>query len=200
MVQADAKADAKEVLETINADGVFLLKNSYLDFDEVEKLLEAAWGKEREEKNQEEKEKPKQRSSRSRSRSRDRSRGRRREREGRDKEKDRVEEEKLQREMEEEMKKRVKNARADRTIMISGLNSKHGERDIFEFFFSKAGGVNDVQIIRDARSGKPRGVGYVEFETQEECMKAIALSGHECKGVKLTIQPAQAEKPRPPRT
>lgn len=40
--------------------------------------------------------------------------------------------------------------------MVVGLSTRADERDVFEFFSGRAGVVKDVQIIRDARTGKSK--------------------------------------------
>jgi RNA-binding protein 39 len=80
--------------------------------------------------------------------------------------------------------------------MIICLHHKADERDVYEFFSGNAGKVRDVQIIRDARTGRSKGVAYVEFYLQEATLKALALSGQPLKGQAIRIQPSQAEKNR----
>jgi len=64
------------------------------------------------------------------------------------------------------------------------------------FFSGNAGKVRDVQIIRDARTGRSKGLAYVEFYLQEATLKALALSGQVVKGQAIRVQPSQAEKNR----
>ena len=60
--------------------------------------------------------------------------------------------------------------------------------DIYKFFTSKnVGKVRDVRIIKDSRSGKSKGVAYVEFYTAESVMLALGLSGIPLLGVPLKI-------------
>jgi hypothetical protein len=63
------------------------------------------------------------------------------------------------------------------------LNFNASEKDCFKFFASAGiGRVIDIKIIRDSRSGKSKGVSYVEFESQESVLLAVALSGQPIKG------------------
>eukprot|EP00927_Polykrikos_kofoidii_P005620 TRINITY_DN12228_c0_g1_i1.p1 TRINITY_DN12228_c0_g1~~TRINITY_DN12228_c0_g1_i1.p1 ORF type:complete len:489 (+),score=102.85 TRINITY_DN12228_c0_g1_i1:98-1564(+) len=173
-----------------------------LDFDAVEQLLdnaEKAAGAELK-KDDDRKRDKKDRRSRSRSRSRkrrdrDRSRSKDRERERLEKERER--EERRRQEEEEERRRQVEDAtRGDRTVMIICLHHKADERDVYEFFSTNAGKVRDVQIIRDARTGRSKGLAYVEFYLQEATLKALALSGQAIKGQAVRVQPSQAEKNR----
>ena len=62
--------------------------------------------------------------------------------------------------------------------MVIRLHPKIEERDVFEFFEErKVMPINDIKIIRDPKSGKSKGVAYVEFGTPECVLKAISLSG-----------------------
>jgi len=58
------------------------------------------------------------------------------------------------------------------------------------------GKVRDVQIVRDQRSGKSKGVGYVEFYSPESVLLAMALSGSKLMGQEIVVQASQAEKNR----
>jgi len=80
--------------------------------------------------------------------------------------------------------------------MIVCLHHKADERDVYEFFSTNAGKVRDVQIIRDARTGRSKGLAYIEFYLQESTLKALALSGQAVKGQAIRVQPSQAEKNR----
>jgi len=80
--------------------------------------------------------------------------------------------------------------------MIVCLHHKADERDVYEFFSGNAGKVRDVQIIRDARTGRSKGLAYIEFYLQEATLKALALSGQPIKGQAVRVQPSQAEKNR----
>eukprot|EP00931_Biecheleriopsis_adriatica_P085183 TRINITY_DN5948_c0_g2_i1.p1 TRINITY_DN5948_c0_g2~~TRINITY_DN5948_c0_g2_i1.p1 ORF type:complete len:436 (+),score=110.65 TRINITY_DN5948_c0_g2_i1:82-1389(+) len=169
-----------------------------LDFDAVEQLLDNA---ERAANADYDDDRRRDKKRRSRSRSRGdrgrRSRTRSRSREARRLEKEREMEEKRRQEEEEERRRQVEDAtRGDRTVMIVCLHHKADERDVYEFFSGNAGKVRDVQIIRDARTGRSKGLAYVEFYLQESTLKALALSGQPVKGQAVRVQPSQAEKNR----
>lgn len=179
-----------------------------LDFDAVEQLLDNA---ERAATQDGRRDDDRRRDRRARSRSRsgggrgDRGGGRARERsrsksvgrEARRLQEEREREEQRRREEEEERRRQIEDAtRGDRTVMIVCLHHKADERDVYEFFSSNAGKVRDVQIIRDARTGRSKGVAYIEFYLQESTLKALALSGQPIKGQAVRVQPSQAEKNR----
>jgi len=173
-----------------------------LDFDAVEQLLDnaekAAGGYDK--RDDDRKRDKKDRRSRTRSRSRERGRrgrSRSKSREARRLEQEREREEQRRREEEEERRRQVEDAtRGDRTVMIVCLHHKADERDVYEFFSGNAGKVRDVQIIRDARTGRSKGLAYIEFYLQEATLKALALSGQPIKGQAVRVQPSQAEKNR----
>ncbi|CEM05200.1 unnamed protein product [Vitrella brassicaformis CCMP3155] len=136
-----------------------------------------------------------------RHRSRSRSVERRRARE--EKERLREEEERRQRaellraEEEEKRRREIEEARRDDlTVLVLNLSLKADERDVYEFMSEHAGKVKDIQVIRDQRSGKSKGVAYVELYTQEALIKALSLSGSPIKGVPIKVQASQAEKNR----
>ncbi len=60
--------------------------------------------------------------------------------------------------------------------------------------FSQAGTVTDAVVITDKYTGRSKGFGFVEFETEEAAQKAIEMfNGQELKGRQLVVNEA---KPR----
>lgn len=114
------------------------------------------------------------------------------------KEKDRFlkEEEALKKEEQRKQKEIEEARRDDLTVLVINLSLKCSEKDIYEFFSEHAGKVRDVQCIRDQRSGKFKGVAYVEFYTYASVAKAINLTGETICGQCIKIQASQAEKNR----
>ncbi|KAK2195966.1 bifunctional RNA recognition motif domain/RNA-binding domain superfamily/Nucleotide-binding alpha-beta plait domain superfamily/Splicing factor [Babesia duncani] len=102
-----------------------------------------------------------------------------------------------QRHAEERRRKEMEKAqREDLTVLVVNLSLNVDERDIYEAFSEHAGKVRDVQCVKDARSGKSKGVAYVEFYTQDSVLKALAMSGFELLGQRIRVQSSQAEKNR----
>ena len=67
--------------------------------------------------------------------------------------------------------------------------------------FSQAGNVLTANVITDRFSGRSRGFGFVEYETEEEANKAIELwNGKELDGRTLTVNEARPMEPRAPRS
>ncbi len=57
--------------------------------------------------------------------------------------------------------------------------------------------VKEVKIITDKFTGKSKGFGFAEFETEEEAQKAIdALNGQEINGRPLRVSKARKLQPR----
>ncbi len=65
-----------------------------------------------------------------------------------------------------------------RTIFVSQLVMKTEERDVRKFFRKTLGcKVNDVQLLRDRRTGRHKGCAYVELGRLEDVPTAVAASG-----------------------
>jgi len=85
--------------------------------------------------------------------------------------------------------------RDDLTVLVQRIHPRADDFEIFEFF-SQAGKVRDIRLIRDQRSNKSKGVGYVEFFDPQSVMNALALNGIAFKGQPLMVQASMAEKNR----
>jgi len=118
---------------------------------------------------------------RERSRSRDRSRRRR----GDDRRKDY-----------EDAKDMIRE-REQRTVFAAQIHPKNEEWEIFNFF-SDVGKVLDVQLTRDSRTLKSKGLAYVEFEDRRSVPHALALSGRNLNGYPVLIQMTQSNREYPP--
>jgi len=85
--------------------------------------------------------------------------------------------------------------RDDLTVLVQRIHPRADDFEIFEFF-SQAGKVRDIRLIRDHRSNKSKGVGYVEFLDAQSVLNALALNGIAFKGQPLLVQASMAEKNR----
>jgi len=83
--------------------------------------------------------------------------------------------------------------RDQRTIFAAQIHPKNEEREIFDFF-SEVGKVVDIQLIRDTRTLKSKGLAYVEFEDRRSVPHALALSGRNLNGYPVLVQMTQAER------
>ena len=98
-------------------------------------------------------------------------------------------------------RKELEDARRDNlTVLVINLNLRCLEREIYLFFAEYAGKVRDIQIVRDSKSGKPKGVAYVEFYEQESVIKALGLTGQSINGQQIRVQSSQADKNRVPKS
>ena len=87
--------------------------------------------------------------------------------------------------------------RDDCTVLVVRLHIKATEYDVYKFFSNAGvGKVRDVKIIRDSRTGKSKGVAYVEFYAPDSVLKSMTLSGQMINGQAISVQPSQAEKNR----
>uniref|UniRef100_A0A6A7FZR4 RNA-binding protein 39 isoform X1 n=1 Tax=Hirondellea gigas TaxID=1518452 RepID=A0A6A7FZR4_9CRUS len=82
-----------------------------------------------------------------------------------------------------------------RTVFACQIHPRVDEKDIFDFF-SQCGKVRDVQLIRDAKTSKSKGLAYVEFHDQASVALALAFSGQLLGGYPISVQVTQSEKNR----
>jgi RNA recognition motif-containing protein len=66
-----------------------------------------------------------------------------------------------------------------------------------EQMFSAHGAVQSAEVISDRETGRSRGFGFVEMETEEGMNAAIqALNGQDMGGRPLTVNEARERSPR----
>jgi len=84
----------------------------------------------------------------------------------------------------------------NKRLFIAGLPFSSNDQDI-KTHFSAAGVVTMVQIITDKMTGRSKGFGFVEFETEEEAAKAVTMF-HETDfgGRKLIVAEAKPMEKR----
>jgi RNA recognition motif-containing protein len=64
--------------------------------------------------------------------------------------------------------------------------------------FAAHGAVRSAEVISDRETGRSRGFGFFEMETDEGLQAAIsALNGQEINGRPLTVNEARERTPRP---
>lgn len=81
-------------------------------------------------------------------------------------------------------------------LYVGGLSYDTTE-DGLRTAFSQAGTVTSVAIISDRMSGRSRGFGFVEMETDEGAQAAIAQwHGKELDGRSLIVNEARPKAPR----
>ena len=63
--------------------------------------------------------------------------------------------------------------------------------------FSAHGTVSSAEVISDRETGRSRGFGFVEMESDDACQRAIqALNGTEVDGRAITVNEARERAPR----
>jgi RNA recognition motif-containing protein len=82
-------------------------------------------------------------------------------------------------------------------LYIGNLEFGVTESDLKGLIEGKGISVKEVKIITDKYSGKSKGFGFAEFETEEQAQQAIdALNEQEFNGRKLTVNKARKMQPR----
>ena len=83
-----------------------------------------------------------------------------------------------------------------RKIYVGNLPWSTTSSDL-EAMFSPHGAVRSAEVISDRETGRSRGFGFVEMQTDEGLQAAIAaLNGHEMNGRPLTVNEARERTPR----
>ena len=62
----------------------------------------------------------------------------------------------------------------NKKLYVANVPSQAGEAELKEFF-SKAGSVMSVKIVKDRQTGQPRGIAFVEMSTQWEGRRAASM-------------------------
>jgi RNA recognition motif-containing protein len=84
-----------------------------------------------------------------------------------------------------------------RKIYVGNLPWSTTSADL-EAMFAPHGAVRSAEVISDRETGRSRGFGFVEMESDEGLQAAIdALNGHEINGRPLTVNEARERTPRP---
>jgi RNA recognition motif-containing protein len=82
-------------------------------------------------------------------------------------------------------------------LYVGNLDYNTTEEELKSLFTEKGIETQSVTLISDKFSGRSKGFGFVEVESDEVLQKAIeALDGYELGGRKLTVNKAKPQKPR----
>jgi RNA recognition motif-containing protein len=66
-----------------------------------------------------------------------------------------------------------------------------------ESLFSAHGSVQSAEVVSDRETGRSRGFGFVEMDSDDACQRAInALNGTEVDGRAITVNEARERAPR----
>lgn len=81
-----------------------------------------------------------------------------------------------------------------RKLFVGNFPYETGEAEL-EALFSQAGAIDTVRVMRDMSTGRARGFGFVEMQSEEEAQAAIQkFNGHDLGGRALVVNEA---KPKP---
>lgn len=82
-------------------------------------------------------------------------------------------------------------------LYVGNLPYSATEDDLRELF-SRAGTVKSVVLINDRDTGRSKGFGFVEYDSQEEAQKAIGMfNGTQLQERTLTVNQARPREERP---
>ena len=82
-------------------------------------------------------------------------------------------------------------------LYIGNLEYSVTEDDLRQAFSEKGVEVKDIRIIKDKFSGRSKGFGFAEVDSEEKIDQAIsALDGQDLKGRKLRVSKARERQPR----
>ncbi|NLO19734.1 MAG: RNA-binding protein [Ignavibacteria bacterium] len=85
------------------------------------------------------------------------------------------------------------------TLYVGNLNYKTTEDSIHQLF-SKFGEVQSVKFIKDKQTGRFRGFGFVEMESDEAEAAIQELNGSEFDGRSIKVHEAKEKTERQPRS
>jgi len=81
-------------------------------------------------------------------------------------------------------------------VFVGNLEFKTTQGEVEELF-AQAGSIREVFLPADRATGRPRGFAFVEFETEEEAVRAIEkFDGYELGGRALRVNQAEDRPPR----
>lgn len=81
-------------------------------------------------------------------------------------------------------------------MYVGNLAWSVSSEDLQELFAAH-GTVRSAEVIQDRETGRSRGFGFVEMETQQDMEAAIqALNGYDLNGRPLTVNEARERAPR----
>jgi len=83
-----------------------------------------------------------------------------------------------------------------RTVFVQQLANRLKESQLRSFFEENVGKVQEATIVKDRVSGRSKGVGYVEFESEDSVARALDMTGQGLLGVPIIVQQSEAEKNR----
>lgn len=85
----------------------------------------------------------------------------------------------------------------EKKLFVGGISFNTSEDQLREMF-AQAGNVVSCKIITDKFSGRSKGFGFVEYETEDEAAKAIEMFNEQedPNGRKIIVNEARPFQPR----
>ncbi|RQW77858.1 MAG: RNA-binding protein [Geobacter sp.] len=81
-------------------------------------------------------------------------------------------------------------------LYVSNISFKATEEDL-KTLFAKVGGVVSLNLVTDARTGKTKGIAFVEMASDEAAQQAIeAVNATLLLGRPLSVSEANTQQPR----
>jgi RNA recognition motif-containing protein len=82
----------------------------------------------------------------------------------------------------------------NKKLYVGNLTFDAQESTLRELFEADGRRVLKIQIISDRETGRSRGFGFVEFETEGDAQKAIeSLNGKDCGGRPMIVNEAKEQ-------
>ena len=77
------------------------------------------------------------------------------------------------------------------TLYVGNLIYSATSSDLKKMF-SKFGEIENTRVIRDNRSKKSKGYGFVTFSSKKDANKALSMEGYNLKGRQLRVRLANS--------
>lgn len=82
-------------------------------------------------------------------------------------------------------------------LYVGNLNYTVTEEDLKQFFSEKGIEVKEVRIIKDKFSGRSKGFGFANLESEDKVQEVISSTdGQDLKGRKIRVSKARERRPR----
>ncbi|KAK4750610.1 hypothetical protein SAY87_004092 [Trapa incisa] len=83
-----------------------------------------------------------------------------------------------------------------RKIFVGGLASNVTESD-FKMYFDQFGTITDVVVMYDHNTQRPRGFGFITFDSEDAVDKVLVKSFHDLNGKMVEVKRAVPKEPSP---
>ncbi|HTL70680.1 MAG TPA: RNA-binding protein [Candidatus Eisenbacteria bacterium] len=78
-----------------------------------------------------------------------------------------------------------------------GNLSFNASQDDLQGLFSQYGSIDEVSIITDRQTGRPKGFAFVRFASEDDAQRALEQNGRDFMGRPLQVTEARSEGPYP---